>query len=464
MRRVRGILEWGSAVGMRPAIASSAMQSFPDTRQEKPTPTRRIQSRPHSNKQSLVNAFRSFANAAGSLESFYAQLQAEVGRLCRELERANQDLNQSLADNKRIRAYLSRTLECLPCGVLVVGGDHKLKLANSTALGLLGTRQAPRQTALGIAREVIDRLEETSNLPHVGAEREWPVDTREGPRFLAVSRTPLSGNEDSGGEWIFILRDITESKRLEKEKEAARRTQDLAQMAMLLAHEIRNPLGSLELFAGLLADATEERPVLHKWVEQVQAGLRTLSATVNNVLQFHSEPRAELSPVNIVSLLSETVDFLQPLARQRGMRFDFGANEPEVLMQADPHRLQQVFINLALNAFRAMRPGGVLRLSVHCASQAEELPIQVTFRDRGAGIPAPELAKIFEAGFTTNPGSPGLGLALAKKVVEQHQGKIRVESDQGIGTTFTLSFPRSKVVDEAAVSAIPRLPDRQLAA
>jgi signal transduction histidine kinase len=412
-----------------------------------PTPSNQLRQR--FAKQSLVKAFRSFANVAGSLESFYSQLQAEVARLRRELERANQDLNQSLEDNKRIRAYLSRTLECLPCGVLVVDEDHKLKLANSAALGLLGTRQAPRQTTMSITREVIEKLEATSSLQSAGGEREWSVDTQDGPQFLAVSSTPLSGNGDFGGEWIFIFRDITESKRLEKEREAARRTQDLAQMAMLLAHEIRNPLGSLELFAGLLADATEDRPVLHKWVEQVQAGLRTLSATVNNVLQFHSEPRSELSSVNIVSLLRETMDFLQPLARQRGMRLEFSACASEILVLADTHRLQQVFINLALNALRAMSPGGVLRLSVHCGTQAEDLPIRVVFRDEGIGIPSPQLARIFEAGFTTNPGSPGLGLALTKKVVEQHQGKISVESVPGKGTTFTLSFPRSGAGDES---------------
>jgi signal transduction histidine kinase len=425
------------------------MHTFPETRQGRPVPTPSSQLRQRSAKQSLVKAFRSFANAAGSLESSYSQLQTEVARLRRELERANQDLNQSLEDNKRIRAYLSRTLECLPCGVLVVDEGHKLKLANCAALGLLGTRQAPKQTTMSIAREVIEKLEATSSLQSRGAENEWSVDTEDGCHFLAVSRTPLSGNEDGGGEWIFILRDITESKRLEKEREAAQRTQDLAQMAMLLAHEIRNPLGSLELFAGLLADATEDRPVLHKWVEQVQAGLRTLSATVNNVLQFHSEPRSELTSVNIVSLLSETMDFLQPLARQRGMRMEFSPYQSEVLLLADAHRLQQVFINLALNALRAMSPGGVLRMSVHCRSQAEDLPVRVVFRDEGVGIPSPQLARIFEAGFTTNPGSPGLGLALAKKVLEQHQGKIAVESVPGKGTTFTLSFPRSGAGDES---------------
>jgi len=121
---------------------------------------------------------------------------------------------------------------------------------------------------------------------------------------------------------------------------------------------------------------------------------------------------------------------------------EFSGGESEVLLQADPHRLQQVFINLALNAFRAMPGGGVLRLSVHVDNAAEELPIRVVFCDRGIGMPAQHMARIFEAGFTTKPGSPGLGLALAKKVVEQHQGKISVESVPGRGTSFTLSFPR----------------------
>jgi signal transduction histidine kinase len=404
-----------------------------------------------SARQSLAEAFRSFANAAGSLESSYAQLQAEVARLGQELGRANEDLNQSLEENKRIRAYLSRTLECLPCGVLVVDGEHKLKLANPAAHSLLGTCPSPQGKQTSISREVLEKIEAVSGLPSAGAEGEWPIETEDGSRVLAVSRGALSSEANPEREWIFILRDITESKRLEKEREAARRTQDLAQMAMLLAHEIRNPLGSLELFAGLLAEGTEDRPVLHEWVDQLRAGLRALSATVNNVLQFHSEPRSKLTPLNVVRLLGETVEFLRPLAWQRGMRLELSAGEPEILLLADAHRLQQVFVNLALNAFRAMSTGGVLRLWVHCGSEAGDLPIRIVFRDEGIGIPTPQLARIFEAGFTTNPGSPGLGLALTKKVVEQHQGKIWVESVPGRGTTFTLGFPRLGAGDESGL-------------
>ena len=93
-------------------------------------------------------------------------------------------------------------------------------------------------------------------------------------------------------------------------------------MATLLAHEIRNPLGSLELFAGLLADAAATQPDLRRWTDHIQAGLRSLSATVNNVLQFHSQPAPQLTAVNLGRLMRESVEFLRPLARQAGLRIE----------------------------------------------------------------------------------------------------------------------------------------------
>src|SRR5208337_2638466 len=150
------------------------MQTFPETRQGSTVPTPISQLRQRSTKQSLVKAFRSFADAAGALENSYSQLQVEVARLRKELERANQDLNQSLEENKRIRMYLSRTLECLPCGVLVVDEDHMVKLANFAVNSLLGAGSSSRLTLTSISNEVIVKLEAVSGLQFAGAEREWP--------------------------------------------------------------------------------------------------------------------------------------------------------------------------------------------------------------------------------------------------------------------------------------------------
>ena len=157
-------------------------------------------------------------------------------------------------------------------------------------------------------------------------EQEWVV---EGGRTLGVTRACFQARE-SGEDSLLILRDLTEAKQLEREREISRRSQALAEVATLLAHEIRNPLGSLELFAGLLADALANQAELQPWINHVQAGLRTLAATVNNVLHFHSQPSAQLLPVDLLRLVSETVEFLRPLARQKEMQIEWQAPDRKV--------------------------------------------------------------------------------------------------------------------------------------
>ncbi len=143
------------------------------------------------------------------------------------------------------------------------------------------------------------------------------MDGSQGERTLGVTRACFQAR-GSGDDSILILRDLTEAKQLEREREVSRRTQALAEVATLLAHEIRNPLGSLELFAGLLADALADQAELQPWINHVQAGLRSLAATVNNVLHFHSQPSAQLLPVDLVRLVGETVEFLRPAGPAEG--------------------------------------------------------------------------------------------------------------------------------------------------
>jgi signal transduction histidine kinase len=387
----------------------------------------------------LAEAFASFTQTAGALETSYIKLQTEVGRLRYELENKNRSLAQSLEENQRMRAYLGRILEGLPCGVLVFDHNQKLRLINPAARRFLTGAESSPSPEAQVTRLLGSLLVgfPEGDFTH---EQEWTIEGSEGERTMGVTRA-LFTVHGAGEESIVILRDVTEAKQLEREREAVQRTQALAEMSTLLAHEIRNPLGSLELFAGLLADALEEQAELQPWINHIQAGLRTLAATVNNVLHFHSQPPAQLLPVNLLRVVEETVEFLRPLARQKGMRIEWHAPEAPVPIRADSPRLQQAFFNLALNAFRAMKPGGSLRVSVFRGEGVSGPVAVATFADQGAGIPAEDLERIFKPGFTTRPGSPGIGLAVTRKVVEQHGGTIRVESREGKGTTFTLGFP-----------------------
>lgn len=416
------------------------MPTLPNTRQK----VRRTERQPaarHAAESSLVRAFTTFTEAADSLERSYGQLQAEVGRLREELERANSELARSLEENSRVRRFLAQILEGLPCGIVVLDAERRLRVINPEARRLLALSPSwmPEE---GVAwPAAIDRLLAETSSEAPAAERVWTLDDPAGLRFLAITQAQVLGCEGAEGDAIWILRDVTQEKRLAEERESARRNQALAEVATVLAHEIRNPLGSLELFAGLLADATPSATEASQWVSHIQAGLRSLAATVNNVLQFHSQPCPEPIPTQLPRLLRETVAFLGPLSRQRGMQVELTNHAGKALLQADPHRLQQVFFNLALNAFRAMAPGGTLAVNLAWSPGGRRSQVQIDFEDQGIGISAEEIDRIFEPGFTTHAGSPGLGLSVCRKVVEQHGGTIRAQSEPRLGSTFTITLP-----------------------
>jgi signal transduction histidine kinase len=381
--------------------------------------------------RSLTRAFASFTEAASSLERSYIQLQGEVARLRHELEDTNRDLASSLEENHRMRQHLDRILQGLPCGVLVREADGQVSVANPETWRLLGSAC---ESALPVwIHDLLDRTQ-----GHRG-ELEYRCASPEA-EWITVRRAQLSAEE--GGSSIFILQDVSELKRLEREHEELSRRQALAEMSALLAHEIRNPLGSLELFAGLLAES-ELKDEEKKWVGHLQAGLRTLAATVNNVLHFHSQPSPGLAPTDLGRWLRSTHDFLRPLAQRAQVRLELRQALDGVLVAADRHRLEQVLLNLALNAFRFMPGGGVLRIRGEVSGQAAQRRATVEISDTGPGIAAEDRTRIFHPGFTTCAGSPGLGLAVCKTIMEQHGGGITMDSHAGLGTTFKLEFPLS---------------------
>lgn len=396
---------------------------------------------------SLVRAFASFTEAASSLERSYSHLQDEVTRLRRELGETNRDLARSLAENQRMQQHLNRILAGLPCGVLVTEADGSVSIANPETRRLLGTLSdvpldALDQVPVWLQELLADAVENSG-------EREHPC--RSGSlQWISIRHARLDAA--AGSSSIFILRDISQAKRLQEAQDTLHRRQALAEMSGLLAHEVRNPLASLELFAGLLVKSRLPAAP-RQWAEQLQAGLRALAATVNNVLQFHGQP-PELAPADLGHLLASFAEFLGPLAEQAKVRLELAHHLDGVRIAADENRLEQVFLNLALNAFRFMPGEGVLRISggVRCGRRRVA---HVELSDTGSGVPAEQLSHIFAPGFTTRPGSPGLGLAVCKAIIEQHGGAIGVTSQVGLGTTFHLEFPLVETISSLEKKALP---------
>jgi signal transduction histidine kinase len=428
-------------------MTKTAMGKIPVPQAEPPLSRKTVKPKAtRAAERDLTLAFTTFAQAAGSLEKSYEHLQTEVQRLHQELRRANAELEKSLEENARVRAYLSRVLESLPCGILVVSAKGQTQIINPEARRLLGVSGEWMPDSENPLPASLQKLFERVPAGSFLTEQEWLAPETPSNRSIGILRAAVSENTETPGDTVWIIRDITEQKRISTEREASRRSRALAEIAAVLAHEIRNPLGSMELFAGLLSDATTHMPETRQWVNHLQAGLRTLSSTVNNVLHLHSQPQAQMVPTKLDRLISETMEFLLPLSRQRGQGIKIENTIGTISTHADANRLKQVFFNLSMNAFRAMDSGGTLGIRLQWAPQFRGEIVEIDFQDHGRGV-APELLdRIYEPGFSTTPGSPGLGLAVCKKVIEQHGGEIRVTSKPREGTTFSLFLPVSGVI------------------
>jgi len=271
-------------------------------------------------------------------------------------------------------------------------------------------------------------------------EHEVTLEVDGAKRRVSVRKSvsQIEPEENARGEQaILILRDVTAHKQAEQQREASRNMVALGEMSSVLAHEIRNPLGSMELWAGLLAKQPDVSDESRHWIDHLQAGVRSLAATVNNVLQLHSRGTANHVPLKLMTVLQNGVAFVRPLAEQAGIKLSLEAELGAAEIAGDANGLQQVILNLSINAFRHTAMGGALRISARVSGRSG----LIQFADTGAGIPEADLARIFAPGFSGNGQTPGLGLTICRRIVEAHGGTIKVRSQVGKGTTFELELP-----------------------
>lgn len=394
----------------------------------------------------LADAFSEFISASALLEASYRDLQQEVAQLGFELAERNAALTRSLAENDRMRAALQRIIDSMPCGVLVLDTADAIVMINPEGRRLLD---------LGSAH--VRNLHELSafsqiDFEYLAAGQEDRLDSElclssaAGKRWLAIGNRKLSttvASWDSEGQRaslqsVWILRDITASKQAEQEREAARNSMALAEMSTILAHEIRNPLASMELFAGLIA---EDPAQTAQWVSHLRAGIRQLSGTVNNVLSIQSGGNPHRVPVDLTACLQRGVEFVQPIAEQAGVSLAFHGGDETLTILGNENVLRQIILNLICNAIRHTSAGGKIDVALSSASHEGMIRALVDITDTGCGIPAHLIENIFEVGFSVSGDTPGLGLAVCKRLMMQHSGEIRVSSTVNCGTTFQLEFP-----------------------
>ncbi len=396
----------------------------------------------------LADAFSVFVSASARLEGSYERLQGEVAYLSHELADRNSALKASLAENERVHRALQQIVDSMPCGVLVVESDGAVSMINPEGRNLLDLGSTPARDLQSIS--ATSGLDLASFLKRSSGreEQEFCRVSESGKRWLAVHERSLSdGGQTSAAhsrrQTILILRDITPHKQAEQERERARTATALSEVATTLAHEIRNPLTSLELFAGLIATGGEDTA---ECVSHLHAGIRSLAATVNNVLSFHGVGFSALSLLDLSASIRSSVEFARPIADEAGVALEFASDGSGVHVHGNSGALQQVVLNMVSNAIRHTGKGGRVRVEVRRldggSEDGEEADRAVVrFADTGSGIAPEHLPDIFRAGFSGSGNSSGLGLAVCKQIVKQHDGLIRVATTPGLGTTFFVELP-----------------------
>ncbi len=360
-----------------------------------------------------------------------------------ENARLYQSLEQKALQIERLKDFSENIVESLRIGVLTADLEGRIESWNPQLEDLL---EIPRSEALGrkleetLPRDLAGEIASRASSDHVSGIYKFHLNTGSG-RHLVVNASiaPLLGKNGARLGRLVLLDDITQRVRLEDQMIQTEKLTSLGLLAAGVAHEVNTPLAVISNYIQMLAKQIPADDPRQKTIERIVKQTFRASEIVNNLLNFSRTGGAEPEEVDLNSVLEETLTLVQhPFKTARVNVVRSYSNElPPVLGSIT--RLQQVFLNLFMNARDAMPGGGMLevRTAAHNGS------VEVEVVDTGAGIPPEHIHRIFDPFFTTKATGrgTGLGLSVSYGIIKEHAGKVDVRSTPGKGTSFRLEFP-----------------------
>ncbi len=379
----------------------------------------------------LQAAFRSFDDAAHTLQQSYSALTTRVEQMDLELAQSNEALRRQLCENEAMRAHLDGILESLSTGVLVMDDCGTISRSNRAAEALLGATDAElrnrRATDVlaGAGLGLCDRPQ------------------RIGQTVVSISRVPLHNDSGADSGHLILFQDITRVYQLEEQLQRKDRLAAMGELIGRIAHEIRNPLGSVELFASMLQRDLAEHSSAKRYALQISQAVQSMDRLLANLLLYMRPVRMARDWHLAEPLIGESIKLAAHALTQVPVETRVDIDREVRSIWCHDGQLKQVLVNLVVNAVQAMPNGGLLAISLDQEpSQALGMPaVRLTVRDSGIGIEPAHRSRIFDPFFTTKDEGTGLGLAIVYSIVEAHQGRIDVESKVGQGTSCSIILP-----------------------
>jgi len=332
-------------------------------------------------------------------------------------------------------------------GVLIIDPEGIVTFHNPAALGFFGFD--PENTVGEPVSRVIRGLD-WGNIAHPEkvVSRDLEVFYPEN-RYLNFYIAPIDGDVDDEQThlgYVMLVRDITESKRETAEAIESEKLNALTFLAAGVAHEIGNPLNSLDIHLQLLSRKLQKLPSddqesLGKHLETAQSEIRRLDGILRQFLHAIRPQRPEKSLCDPNALLKESLKVLEPELGTRGVKVMLDLKEGLPFLDLDADQMKQAFYNILKNAYQALSgEGGELRIS----SNSNDYEVKIEITDNGSGISPEVMGSLFEPYHTTKPTGNGLGLLIVRRIIRDHGGEIEVDSEINEGTCLTIFLPRKE--------------------
>ncbi|HPC02574.1 MAG TPA: GAF domain-containing protein [Syntrophales bacterium] len=368
------------------------------------------------------------------------------------------DRTATLIENARLyeeivtgRQFAENILESSPSGIITVHSNGRIRSINREAERIFGLS---RPSVLG--REATSVLSaEMNGIVQWGLLRREVVDDREievaggngHPQVLAVTSSLLKGQRGNVTDLILIVRDLTEQKKTEEMIRRMDLLSSLGQLSAGLAHEIRNPLASINFNVQMLFKKLGGDESTKNVFEDTLTGITRINRLVKGIHDFARPGTPSFKRCRLDEIVRESVCLLSAQMKKKHISVILDMDGPMPAVFLDPMKIQQVFVNLLINAMDAMPSGG--RVIIQCREERNRRAgadcVTIHVADTGLGIPPRNLSKIFDPFFTTKAEGTGLGLSIVHKILELHHATIETESTEGEGTTFTIRFPVEEV-------------------